>query len=103
MKRAMLGVLAATAAVLATSPAMAGDVFKGRKLYMQHCANCHGNDGVPSVPGTPHLSRGEGLMAPEQTLVNSLRFGRGLMPGFEAVLRGREFLDVLAYARTLRR
>lgn len=85
------------------APAHAGDVFKGRKLYTQHCARCHGHDGVPSVPGTPNLARGEGLMAPEPALVLSLRYGRGLMPGFETVLRGRELLDVLAYTRTLRR
>lgn len=90
-------------AAFSVSPVQAGDVFKGRKLYTQHCARCHGNDGVPHVPGTPNLARGEGLMAPEQALVLSLRYGRGLMPGFEAVLRGRELLDVLAYARTLRR
>lgn len=93
----------ALTAVVSAAPAHAGDVFKGRKLYSQHCVRCHGNDGVPQVPGTPNLARGEGLMAPEQTLVMSLRYGRGLMPGFEGVLRGRELLDVLAYARTLRR
>ena len=89
--------------VLSAAPAQAGDIFKGRKLYTQHCARCHGNDGVPQVPGTPNLARGEGLMATEQTLVMSLRYGKGLMPGFETVLRGRELLDVLAYSRTLRR
>lgn len=90
-------------AVVSAAPAQAGDYFKGRKIYADHCARCHGNNGVPQVPGTPDFSRGEGLMAPEQTLVRSLRYGRGLMPGYEVMLRGRELLDVLAYVRSLRR
>jgi len=102
MKRFTPVALALTV-IFSAAPAQAGDYFKGRKIYAEHCARCHGNNGVPQVPGTPDFSRGDGLMAPEQALVRSLRYGRGLMPGFEVVLRGRELLDVLAYVRSLQR
>lgn len=92
----------AAAAVLSTTTAQA-DIFKGRKLYSEHCARCHGGDGNSVVPGTPNISRGEGMMAPDQVLLRSLRYGKGLMPGFEAVIRGRELFDVLVYARSLQR
>jgi cytochrome c6 len=100
MRRFTLAVLALTA-VFSAAPAQAGDVFNGRRLYTEHCTRCHGNDGVPLLPGTPNLSRGQGLMAPDQTLLRTMRFGKGLMPGFESVLRGRELLDVLVYVRSL--
>ncbi len=93
----------ALSAALLSAPAEAGDVFKGRKLYAEHCARCHGNNGFSVIPGTPNLARGEGLMAPEQVLIRSLRFGKGLMPGYEAVIRGGGLLDVLAYSRSLQR
>ncbi len=102
MRRSILFALALTVVSVA-APAEAGNVFKGRQLYAEHCARCHGIDGRPLLPGTPNLSRGEGLFAPDQRLLRSLRFGRGTMPGFEAVLRGRELLDVLVYVRSLNR
>lgn len=102
MRRFARIALALTALSFAV-PAEAGNVFNGRKLYVQHCARCHGNDGRPVLSGTPNLSRGEGLLAPDQIILRSLRFGKGLMPGFEAVLSGRELFDVLAYVRSLQR
>lgn len=90
-------------AISTITPAQAGNIFKGRQLFAEHCARCHGMNGRPVLPGTPDLSRGEGLMAPDQRLLQSLRFGKGLMPGFEAILRGRELLDVLVYTRSLQR
>jgi mono/diheme cytochrome c family protein len=102
MRRLTLLALALTA-VFSAAPAQAGDVFNGRRLYTEHCTRCHGNDGIPLLPGTPDLSRGQGLLAPDQILLRSLRFGKGLMPGFESVIRGREMFDVLVYVRSLHR
>jgi len=36
-------------------------------------------------------------------LLNSVRMGRGAMPGFMGVIRDRDILDVIAYIRTLQR
>ena len=102
MRRFTLAALPLTA-VLSAAPAQAGNVFEGRRIYNQHCVSCHGDNGFPLLPGTPNLARGEGLLTPDQMLLRSLRFGKGLMPGFESVLGRRELLDVLAYVRSLRR
>ena len=89
--------------IFAADAAMAGDIYEGRRLYAEHCARCHGDAGAPILPGTPDFTRGEGLFAPDETLLRSLRFGKRLMPGFESVLKEREMLDVLVYVRSLRR
>ena len=83
--------------------ATATDVFGGRTVYEAHCANCHGLDGTPVLPGTPNFTRGEGLMAPDTVLVPSLKAGKGLMPGFNHILSEKDILDVLVYTRTLQR
>lgn len=102
MKRITFLVLVMIAGVPAMQ-AQAGDVFAGQRLYTQHCEVCHGNDGFPLLPGTPNLARGQVVLVPDQILLRSLRYGKGLMPGFESVLGRRELLDVLAYTRSLRR
>jgi cytochrome c6 len=83
--------------------ASAADVFAGQIVYQAHCANCHGPDGKPVLPGTPDLTRGEGLMAPDTVLVPAMKVGKGLMPGFEYILSEKDILNVLAYSRTLQR
>jgi len=90
-------------ATFGTGPATATDVFGGRTVYEAHCANCHGLDGAPVLPGTPNFTRGEGLMAPDIVLVPSLKAGKGLMPGFNHILSEKDILDVLVYTRTLQR
>ena len=96
-----LGVLGL--ATFGTDRATATDVFGGRTVYEAHCANCHGLDGTPVLPGTPNFTRGEGLMAPDVVLVPSLKAGKGLMPGFNHILSEEDILDVLVYTRTLQR
>lgn len=90
-------------AVLAPGGAPAADIFAGRTVYEAHCANCHGLDGFPVMPGTPDFTRGEGLMAPDIQLLEPLRRGRELMPGFDHIISDRDMLNVLAYSRTLQR
>jgi cytochrome c6 len=41
-------------------------------------------------------------MQPDPVLVQSIKAGRNAMPGFQGLLRDRDILDVIAYARTLR-
>lgn len=82
--------------------AMAADPTKGRKIYMQHCQNCHGLSGKAQMPGVPDFSRGEGLFRPDIELVRQIRLGRGMMPAFEGLFTEDELLDVVAFLRTLR-
>jgi len=90
-------------ATLGVERSMAADVFSGQVVYQAHCANCHGLDGRPVLPGTPDLSRGVGLMAPDTVLIPIMKAGKGLMPGFEYIISERDILNALAYTRTLQR
>ena len=94
---------AATVAALALAcgSAAAADIGKGGQLYATHCALCHGASGTPVVPGAPDFRRLESLMRPDQQVLNSIKNGKGGMPGFFGILRDREIMDVVAYLRTL--
>ena len=94
------------AAVLLAAPAGAGlaaDMIRGGQLYAQHCAACHGPTGLAVLPGAPNFANQERLMQPDPVLMNSIKRGRGPMPGFQAILKDQDILDVIAYVRTLRR
>jgi cytochrome c6 len=82
-------------------PARAADIHKGSTLYATHCAVCHGANGTPVLPGAPNFRRMETLMRPDMQIVQSIRSGKGAMPGFFGILRDQEILDVVAYLRTL--
>ena len=102
--RRLLILLAFLAIVaLGVDRSQAADVFAGQPIYQAHCANCHGLDGKPILPGTPDFTRGSGLMAPDSVLVPTMKAGKGLMPGFEHILSEKDILDALAYTRTLQR
>lgn len=79
------------------------DVFAGQQLYQSHCANCHGFDGVPLVPGSPDFSRGEGLLKPDNMIFEIIKEGTSQMPRYEGILRDREILNLIDFLRTLPR
>jgi cytochrome c6 len=93
--------LAAAALALTSLAAGAADVQRGASLYSTHCASCHGANGMPVMPGTPNFRRFDSLLRPDTLLMQSIRSGKGMMPGFVGVLKDREILDVIAYLRTL--
>jgi len=97
---ATLGVLIS----LAGGPApLAEATGSGAEIYHEHCARCHGPDGVPQLPGTPDFTRGEGLRMSDQALMSAIRRGIGTMPGFDDQLENEDLIDVLFYIRTLER
>jgi cytochrome c6 len=102
MARAARIAVAIAAAALA-GPAPGADIARGAQTYAMHCAMCHGPAGQGIQPGAPKFNRGERLLQSDLALVNSIRAGRGAMPGFAGMLRDREILDVIAYIRTLQR
>lgn len=100
----ILGIVSGTCGVfLAASVAAAADVNKGGQLYTLHCANCHGANGVPVMPGAPNFQRSEKLLQPDVMLMVSIRRGRNAMPAYVGILRDHEIMDVIAYLRTLQR
>lgn len=94
------GTLLAVALTFAP-PASAADMRNGERLYGAHCLVCHGATGAADMPGAPDLRRGRVLLRPDAQLAQSIKRGRGAMPGYYGVLTDREILDVVAYLRTL--
>ena len=89
-------------ALVAAAPAPAADVIRGAQVYARHCSACHGPKGMSTMPGAPHLARGERLLQSDTALLASLKAGKNAMPAYVGVLTDREILDVIAYSRTLR-
>jgi len=78
----------------------AGDPIKGRSLYENRCAGCHGMDGLPQVVAIPNFKQGQGLMKSDQQLLEFVKKGKGVMPGFKGVLSDTEIRDIIAHVRT---
>lgn len=100
-KNNVIRFLVFTLLMTAMGMAMAGDPVKGRTIYGTRCAGCHGVNGLPQVPGVPNFSMGEGMMKPDQEIMQFVKKGKTVMPGFEGILTDDEILDVIAYVRTL--
>ena len=98
-----LTILALMGVLIADGQAMGAGFGPGRAIYDRHCANCHGFDGVPNLPGTPDFTRGEGLQNNDPKLINAIRFGLRSMPGFDQTIDKEELIDVVLYIRTLQR
>jgi mono/diheme cytochrome c family protein len=86
--------------VASTSIVWAGDPMKGRSLYENRCSGCHGPTGTPQVAEVPNFKMGQGLMKSDQQLLEFVKRGKGVMPGFKGILTDAEILDILAHVRT---
>lgn len=82
--------------------ASAAEQPDGRSLFSEHCSACHGADGR-GVPGVPDLTRGTASRRSDAVLFETLREGKGVMPGFDGLLDTGELLAVIDALRTLRR
>lgn len=113
----MAAVLGALLTASSGAPPPRAEVERGRQIYLQHCAGCHGGEGrgngaagagLPIKPAD--LTDGR-LMnpLPDHFLVTLIGEGgmavglSPLMPGWRPFLSEREILDVVAYLRTLAR
>ena len=81
--------------------AVAGDPAKGRGIYAVRCSGCHGANGIPTMPALPNFSMGQGMMKSDQEIMNFIKKGKSVMPGFEGVITDEEILNVIAHIRTL--
>lgn len=95
-------------------------VLKGRGLYAQHCASCHGKDleGEPNwktpkpngrLPAPPHDMTGHTWHHPDQVLFEMTKrgteayIGRGYksdMIGFKEILSDEEIVAVLSFIKS---
>lgn len=94
------------------TPASPVDTTRGRKLYRQHCADCHGESGE-GVPGAyPALSGNQTLTLPSPDNAIRAVLGGGFLPStavnprphgmqpFSPFLSDDEIASILTYART---
>jgi cbb3-type cytochrome c oxidase subunit III len=84
-------------------------VERGRTVYSNNCARCHGGD------GRGHTSIGEMVESPDLTdaawqsrrsvsrMTSSVANGRGGMPAFKKKLSKQDIAAAVAYVRTLKR
>lgn len=94
--------LSLVALLFGAGPAVAADPVQGAQLYNQHCAICHGANGMSVMAGAPNFARKERVFQPDAVLLNSVKFGKNAMPGFTGMLRDQQILDIIAYIRTIR-
>ena len=99
--RLMAMLLLALSAFFVPTVGNAGDVFNGKQVYKNHCANCHGTSGSGEIGNAPDFARGEGLMQSDVSLMEEISRGKGTMPGYQGVLTDQEILDVISYIRIL--
>ena len=89
--------------LLLSNSLIASDSNNGRKLYQQHCAMCHGNNGKSIMPGAADFNRSEGLFQPDQSLLIRIQSGKKACPAYLGILSEQKVFDVIAYIRTLHR
>ena len=72
----------------------AGDAARGKDVYDQNCAACHGADGGGGTG--PRLAGEDALTSPD-AVVDQIRDGGGGMPSFGDRLSRQELSDVAAF------
>ena len=87
----------------------AARVERGREVYAERCARCHGADGqgrtrMGETVEAPDLSDPDWQRArSDARLLASVANGRGSMPPFKRKLSRQDIAASVAYVRTLRR
>jgi mono/diheme cytochrome c family protein len=71
--------------------------LRGRKLFAQRCANCHG--GTNQRPGPPLGQQTVGRLG-DAAIREKVRKGSTAMPGFEYTLEASRIDDVIAFLKT---
>ena len=72
-----------------------------RQLYHENCAMCHGEDGVPIVPGTPDFSKGERMSKSDAELLKTIREGKEMMPPWKDEMSKKKRAALLNYVRRI--
>lgn len=73
----------------------------GGELFEENCAGCHGEDGMPLLPGTPDFSKGERLEKTDDELLESIGSGLNVMPPWDGILSEKEMKNCLGFIRSI--
>lgn len=89
--------------LLSIQQVRAADIFNGQSVYESRCSMCHGERGKGEMPGTPDLSKQQGMQKSDRNLLKRLSSGKGSCPPFGGIIRDQNLKDVISYLRTMRR
>ncbi|MEO8164403.1 MAG: cytochrome c [Betaproteobacteria bacterium] len=92
-------------------PRTAESIARGRQLFQQDCAVCHGPQGRGNGPAAAALTNPPEDLAtiaqppifPDGVVVYRIANGKGTMPAFKSVLSENEQWDLLNFIRSLAR
>ncbi len=90
-----------TTALFSMGTAVAGNPFDGRPLYYKYCFDCHESSGSTYMLNAPDFKKREGLMVTDQQLLAIIKNGKGIMPGYQGILKDEQILDVITYIRNI--
>lgn len=79
------------------APALGEAELKGRALFAQRCANCHG--GTRQRPG-PLLGKPTVEKLGDAAMQEKVRKGSAMMPGFEHTLQPAQIDQIVAFLKT---
>lgn len=79
---------------------------KGKRLFVKHCAGCHGPDGKGDGykllgPDPANLTAPATRKKSDRALLATIHEGKPNMPSWKGLLSDRDIQNVLAYIRTL--
>ncbi|WP_447976724.1 c-type cytochrome [Candidatus Nitrospira bockiana] len=85
-----------------------GDIAKGQRLYVRHCAGCHGpegrGDGYKLLgPSPADLTSPSTKKKSNADLLKTIHEGKPNMPAWKPLMTEAEIEDVLTYIRSLTR
>lgn len=90
-----------TTGLWASGKAVAGNPFDGRPIYYKYCFDCHESSGSTPMLNAPNFKKREGLMATDQQLLAIIKNGKGIMPGYNGILKDEQIMDVITYIRNI--
>jgi mono/diheme cytochrome c family protein len=84
------------------------DVAKGEKVFVRHCAGCHGSEGKGDGylllgPEPANLTRSTTKKKSDVMLLQTIHEGKPNMPSWKTRLSEEDSGAVLAYIRTLKK
>lgn len=77
------------------------DIQKGKEIYHERCAVCHGMDGNAMLPNAPSFAKGERLDKTDKELLQTIRHGKDVMPAWKETLTEKEMQEILQYTRVV--
>lgn len=79
----------------------AQELQRGKDIYHERCAVCHGMDGNAMLPNAPSFAKGEKMDKSDKELLQTIRHGKDIMPAWKETLSEAEMKEVLNYARVV--